>query len=178
MKKCPICRVDLTHVEYEGSRILRCDQCRGHLVSELRLRMITRVNKKPQNELKSEVTTEFDASTLTPVKCPQCHITMRKRLIKLPMLKLHSDVCKHCELVWLDGGELALAQLGYEASVGFIDGQEMKRRAEALRSSPERKAEFEANMRELRKGTPMSEAMHELGDSLLGAILSDRSIWD
>lgn len=93
---------------------------------------------------------------------------MRKQTVRLPGYSLETDVCIPCSLVWLDGGELALAQLGHETKAGFLDAQEMKRRIEELEVSPERKAEFEKNLARLRNAPDLIE---EFSDNITADIL-------
>ncbi len=69
---------------------------------------------------------------------------MVKRPLPVPGFEnLHIDLCRNCSFVWLDGGELALAQLAYQATPGFRDKQEMKRRAAERDADPARKAAFD-----------------------------------
>jgi Zn-finger nucleic acid-binding protein len=97
---------------------------------------------------------------------------MRKQPIELPVLELHSDVCRSCALVWLDGGELALLQLGYQATSKFMDAQEFKRRMEKLEADPELKAQFEERLSRLpRAKKPFAGALEEIGDEILESIL-------
>ena len=79
-----------------------------------------------------------------PIRCPRCHLAMGKQPLRVPGFdNLHLDFCRGCSLVWLDGGELALAQLAYQASPAFREKEEMKRRAAARDADPERKAAFD-----------------------------------
>ena len=126
MKKCPICNVDLLATDYEGFRVMSCGDCGGHLVSLQRFGCIKRVNKKTQVELKGEATSQFKGSTECDIKCPRCHALMGKEVAALPYVEVHTDVCRHCDLVWLDGGELAMLQLGHEASTKFMDSTDIK----------------------------------------------------
>lgn len=169
MKGCPICELPLVPVDYEGLRVFHCPTCKGHLVPTDRLECIERRDEKSAEELKAEASTEFGASTGDVLRCPRCRIRMRKQSLGLPVLDLDCDVCHQCDLVWLDGGELAMLQLGYQASGKFINAQEMKRRFEALEASPERKAEFEANMARL---PDRPDIFDELADDV------GQALWD
>jgi Zn-finger nucleic acid-binding protein len=172
MRNCPICGSPLTRVDYEGFAVLRCDKCRGHLVDLSRVEAIKRTTGKSQEELKTEATTEFHGSNKGLVKCPRCHVPMRKQPVTLPGLAMETDFCRACSLVWFDGGELALAQLGYEATPGFADVQEMKRRMTELEASPARKAAFEKNLAALPEPrSPLAEAMEESAADVLESIL-------
>jgi Zn-finger nucleic acid-binding protein len=175
MKKCPVCRIDLLHTDYEGFRVMQCGQCGGHLVPLQRFESIKRVGRKTQDELKAEASSDFTASSLGTLKCPRCHMSMRKQTTDLPVLDLRTDVCPGCALVWLDGGELALLQLGYQAKSKFINAQEFKHRMQELEASPERKARFERNLARLPDAAdPLQQALGETGAELLGALLRTR----
>ena len=142
-RSCPICSVPLAPVAYEGFQILRCPQCQGHLLDLSRYEAIRRIPHKTLAELEAEAQEGFAGDNPAPIRCPRCHVTMFKKPIAVPGFSLNTDVCRDCALVWLDGGELALAQLAYQASPAFRDVQEMKRRAEALDADPERKAAYD-----------------------------------
>jgi Zn-finger nucleic acid-binding protein len=133
-----------------------------------RLESIKRITRKSLNELKAEASAEFRGSNPGCVRCPYCHMRMSKQPIKLPVLALQMDVCCACSIVWFDGGELALAQLGYEATPGFADAQEMKRRMAELQASPDRKAAFEKNLAKLPEPRGLVE---EAVDKIVGEAL-------
>jgi Zn-finger nucleic acid-binding protein len=143
MRNCPHCRIPLILVDYEGFRIMSCGQCKGHLMYLSRLEPIKRITAKSQQELKDEAAADFKGDNTGKVKCSRCHAPMSKQDIRLPGLNLQIDVCRACSLIWLDGGELALAQLGHEAKGVFANAQELKRRMDEMEASPERKARFE-----------------------------------
>jgi Zn-finger nucleic acid-binding protein len=149
MRKCPVCDIVMARVEYEGFVIMQCGQCRGHLLSLQRLESIKGVGKLTQDELKAEAAEDFVGDNPHRVKCPRCHMTMSKATLNIPLLDLKMDVCRECCLAWLDGGELAFAQLAHETTDRFIDSQELKRRMAELEASPERKAAFEARVAKL-----------------------------
>lgn len=156
MNNCPVCSTPLTQVAYEGFIVQRCEQCKGHLLTSSRLDAIKRITRKSQEELKAEAA-EFHGEHTGRIKCPGCYAPMDKQAIRVPVLTLQMDVCRRCSLVWFDGGELAIAQLGYEATPGFADAQEMKRRMAELEASPARKAAFEKNLAKLPEPTGVVE---------------------
>lgn len=142
-RHCPICAVPLEPETYEGFPVQRCPQCRGHLVDLARYEAIQRTPDKSLAELEAEAKDGFAGDNPAPLRCPRCHNAMRKQPLSVPGFALHMDVCRGCSLVWLDGGELAMAQLAHQASPGFRDTQELKRRAAELQADPERKAAFD-----------------------------------
>ncbi len=163
MKKCPVCDIPLTTVDYTGFNVMQCAQCHGHLVDVSRLNAIERTARKTQDELKAEVRAEYQGDQVTPVKCPTCRMTMRKQPLELPSLTLQLDACQTCALLWLDGGELALAQLQFRTTPVYTDAQELKRRTAELEADPERKAIFEEHLARLPdEKNPLVEAAQEM----------------
>ena len=143
-RDCPICQVPLAPEAYEGFPILRCPQCRGTLLDLSRYEAIRNIPEKTLAELETEARDGFQGDHPAPIRCPRCHLAMGKQPLPVPGFdNLHLDFCRGCSLVWLDGGELALAQLAYQNSPAFRDKQEMKRRAAARDADPERKAAFD-----------------------------------
>jgi Zn-finger nucleic acid-binding protein len=173
MSNCPICTGPLTPAEYEGFAVLRCDNCHGHLARSPRVESIKRSKRKSQTELKAEATAEFHGNNPGRVKCPDCHMLMIKQSIKLPVLALQMDVCTNCSLVWFDGGELALAQLGYESRPGLPTAQEMQRRIEELEASPARKAALQKRIARLPElpSNVVGEVFHEITEQTIDAII-------
>jgi Zn-finger nucleic acid-binding protein len=143
IRPCPLCRVPLEPEDYEGFRVLRCPQCQGHLVELSRFRAIQSLPRKTLAELEAEARAGFQGDTAAPVPCPRCYVTMQKRPLNVPGFDLHLDLCRGCSLAWFDGGELAMAQLGHQATPGFQDRQDHQQRAGALEADPGRKAAFD-----------------------------------
>ncbi|MGD9782823.1 MAG: zf-TFIIB domain-containing protein [Kiritimatiellia bacterium] len=140
-RDCPLCAVPLERETYEGFPIWRCPQCHGTLLDLSRYQSIKSIPEKSLAELETEARDGFQGDNPHPIRCPRCHLAMDKRPLQVPGFEnLHLDLCRSCALVWLDGGELALAQLAHQATPAFRDKQEMKRRAAALDADPERKA--------------------------------------
>lgn len=143
-RDCPICAVPLEEESYEGFPIWRCPQCHGTLLDLSRYESIKRIPEKTLAELETEARDGFAGDHPGLVRCPRCRGIMVKQPLPVPGFDdLHADHCRGCALVWLDGGELALAQLAYQATPAFRDKQEMKRRAAARDADPERKAAFD-----------------------------------
>ena len=171
-RPCPVCRVPLRPDTYEGLLILRCPQCQGHLLERTRFDAIRRIPGKTLAELEAEAQAGFAGDHPGPVRCPACRITMTPRPLAVPGFHLRLDLCRACALVWLDGGELALAQLAYQASPQFRDTQELKRRAEALEADPARKAAFDEALAKLPEARdPFREGLGEaFRDALFRAL--------
>lgn len=140
MTTCPHCAVFLEVETYENFQILRCPQCNGHLIDCSRYESIKRIPKKTLTELENEARKEFKGDTSEPIRCPRCHIKMLKMPLPAPGFDLHFDLCSPCHLIWLDGGELAMAQLAHQASPAFRQSQKRKQRAAELEADPKRRA--------------------------------------
>ena len=141
-RNCPHCAIALEPEDYEGFRVLRCPECSGHLVDLMRYEAIKRLPRKTLAELEAEAQAGFQGDSAHVLHCPRCHVAMQKRPLHVPGFDLHLDICRPCSLAWLDGGELAMAQLGHQSTPGFQDRQAHRERAEALEADPDRKAAF------------------------------------
>ena len=160
--KCPACEMDLAMGEKSGHQVLRCGRCKGLLIPNWRYDLMRRLDR-PTSEVQAEARAELGRDTKDPARCPRCRERMEKQAVKLPRLDVLVDRCRRCALVWLDGGELALVQLAARNTPQHAQAMELKRRAVARDSDPERKARFEeavSRMPELR--TPMDEAWDEM----------------
>ena len=161
-RNCPSCAVPLAPETYEGFPVLRCPDCAGHLLDLSRYEAIRRLPEKSLAELEAEAKETFAGDNPAAIRCPRCHLAMERLPLSVPGFELHRDLCRACALVWLDGGELALAQLAYQATPAFRDRQELKRRAAALEADPERKAAFEEALAQLPlTPDPFREGVHE-----------------
>jgi Zn-finger nucleic acid-binding protein len=164
MKKCPICKVEVGIITYEGFKIMHCPKCRGHLLPLARLAPI----RVPQAQLKDEVARDFKKDHKEKINCPKCMMFMKKEKLKIPVLSVFIDVCRTCELVWLDAGELALLQLAHETSRTFANMQDLKRRMDILEASPERKKELEEAIARLPDATnPFEDGIREATDEFI-----------
>ena len=171
MKKCPTCDVALAHEMYEQTPIDRCPQCRGVFLSRARLEMIRHRRDTAADDLKREARDEFRGDTRHVIRCPRCRGLMDKRPLASRFAQLTLDVCRGCDGVWLDGGELALAQLVYEASTRGRESQEFQRRMAALAADPARRQRFEEALARLPEELPGQAA--EVSDMLLADFVSD-----
>lgn len=157
MKICPVCRVALVITHYEGRELLRCPQCHGHLVMNWVLEALKRSEIASNEDLKREAMAESPPARAAALLCPYCARTMKRRAEPLGPYALNTDFCPQCSRVWLDGGELALAQLAYRSGRRRLD-REMQARAAALDADPARRAEFERQLAELPEDFPSSES--------------------
>jgi Zn-finger nucleic acid-binding protein len=144
--RCPLCNVDLVRLTYEGLKIEQCASCRGVLVSDDRLAGIKTKRERSKQQLEAELDSSRKPDTAKRVRCPGCWEQMEKERCKKPQ-PFFIDRCEECRLVWLDGGEVAAVQLGYQASGPGRESRELQRRLAEM--SPERRAEFERNLAEL-----------------------------
>ena len=154
MKNCPVCSEDFVQIEYEGEAVLRCPKCRGSVRPGYRLEIIRHRQLRKTDELKAEAQSEFSHDTKDKIRCPRCHGKMEKRPIDGRYPSLTLDHCRNCDWIWLDGGELPLAQLLFETSARNAVQRDMQKRAAELEASPERKAEFEKNLAALPDDLP------------------------
>lgn len=147
--KCPVCVVDLKRILYEGFTVLHCLKCHGYLLGAKRLESIKRTDKLSVELLKAEISGQSHCDTAEIIRCSRCLRTMKKQFIAAPA-SLHIDVCRDCETVWLDGGELARLQLAHQISMRGRDAAEFRRRHRAM--TPEQKAQFASDIEKLSSG--------------------------
>ncbi|MCA9114731.1 MAG: zf-TFIIB domain-containing protein [Planctomycetaceae bacterium] len=141
--KCPVCGTSLTQAKYEGVPIYHCLECRGFLASRSRAMGIRHKADRSPEILLDEAKTQLLADTRKTIRCPTCRDLMRKESIPgAAQFKL--DVCHRCDLIWFDGGELALFQLAWEASPQGQESAKMQERHQNM--SDEERAQLEADI--------------------------------
>jgi len=173
MKRCPTCGKGLRREVYEREAIFRCPGCRGVLVAGYHLDLIKHRKVRTTEALKTEAHEEFHGNTEKAVTCPRCLTPMAKRPFASRYARLSTDTCPKCRFVWLDGGELALLQLVFEASAQARDTADFQQRMRTMLSSPARHERFEADLARLPKDLPevSGDATDRLVLELVGALL-------
>lgn len=162
--RCPACRtINLKRDTYEGVNVDKCPQCLGHLIPRLRSEGIQRRSKLSQEDLTTQVMLDRGEDTQKLLGCPRCGERMRK-VNKARPTRFQIDLCRECDLLWLDGGELALLQLAYEDSAQGRESREMQRRHEEM--SQERKRQLHNNMKQLPKPSFQRGVFGEIFDAL------------
>jgi len=116
MKECPRCNKALIKRMYEGTSIMFCMHCKGHLVDEKSfIKILARHDEPVYKDILEEAKKlgnrviegkkPKDLDGFPAIKCPRC---------KRPMSKVfHSystfivlDKCRACKLIWFDEKEL------------------------------------------------------------------------
>lgn len=175
MKHCPHCQEALHAEAYEDIPVWRCPACRGALVAGYRFDLILGRRGRTAEELAEEARREFSADTRRQIRCPRCRGTMGKRAIRGCFGKLAMDVCPSCSYVWLDGGELAVAQIAFAGSPSGRDIFEREDRMKRLENDPAAKAAFERDLAALPDELPGGELLQsaEPGeDPVLDALMT------
>ena len=173
IRKCPVCRdVPLVRVAYEGFPVFKCPDCKGYLVEQRRVRSIERARGHGTEELVREAKEERQADSQEVRLCPRCHQRMQKRALPAPA-SCRVDVCESCRMVWFDGGELARLQLWYESTAKGRDEAALRERLKGM--SPQRRAEFERNLKKLpRRG---GESAAELCAEICRSMFLGKGLW-
>jgi Zn-finger nucleic acid-binding protein len=141
-------------------------QCHGYLLSRKRLEGIQASPATSIEQLKQEVINESQPDTTEAIRCPRCMRKMDKNFIEAPA-SLHIDVCRECDFIWLDGGELGRLQLAHEMKPQAQEARRFRERLKAM--TAEEREQFEADMAKLpdeKKTLP-----------LLFSMLSGRGPW-
>jgi Zn-finger nucleic acid-binding protein len=102
---------------------------------------------------------------------------MEKRPLSSRYTKLRVDICRKCDSVWLDGGELAAAQLIFEASTRGQEALEYGQRMKQLEADPARKQALEESMARLpdEKQHDAEDYQGEILDDILWLIMKVRT---
>lgn len=122
VQTCPACGMGLDRVYYEGVPIWRCQGCRGVLVKSGQIsRIIIRDERTLSDKVRDEAE-QIKQATLKskgryiPVSppqltCPVCGNQMERSFYRalLPH-RVEIDVCRLCQLLWLDEHEIEIIQ--------------------------------------------------------------------
>ncbi len=130
---CPKCGVRLARDQYENAAVYLCTSCSGYLVKRNRLLLIKQSRERSEEVLKQEAAQQSAEDTQEILRCPHCRaVKMRKERVRVePEGEFLLDVCKKCDHVWFDGGELARWQLDHEAGESAREAEEFRRRVES-----------------------------------------------
>ena len=151
---CPKCSRPLSRTTYENVRVMQCEECLGYLVVRKRLRLIKSLREQSPEALQSEADTQQVPDTQEQIGCPRCRVeTMNKERVRIAADDFfHLDVCRKCDRVWLDGGELARLQIKFEQSAKAVEAFAHQERLRSF--TDEQRAEFQERIDKL----PRSES--------------------
>jgi Zn-finger nucleic acid-binding protein len=110
------------------------------------------IERNPEMD-KAVLETELQNSddSIMPLTCPRCKISMKKKDAPYG-LDFKLDICKGCNLIWLDNGELEALQIAFEETPGGKDILERRRLMEEM--SNERKEQLNKNISKARDYIP------------------------
>lgn len=146
--KCPVCKTSkLVRAKYEGLAVRHCEKCKGYLVLRNRLDGIKVKREKSDEDFLKELAESKGEDTKRRLICSRCTRGMEKQVRRCGPERYFVDECKDCNLIWLDGGELARFQLQYENS---DKAEELFRFRDRLATmTDEERKEYEANIAKL-----------------------------
>lgn len=107
---CPVCAIPLEVAKLDDRYpVSQCPNCRGLLLDRTDFRETLRARRSAATSPPGPPR-EFDREELQrDVSCPQC----KRAMSTLPYLgpgNIVIDTCDHCDLIWLDYGELQQAE--------------------------------------------------------------------
>ena len=110
-----------------------------------RMAQIQSNRETSSEQLEHHAEKQATADSTGLIRCPRCRVQrMNKEKIQFdqrPEESFQLDVCRKCQMIWFDGGELAKLQLDYESSIKAIDQMERQQLAQSL--SEDRKEQLE-----------------------------------
>ena len=137
--KCPRCNLPLIRVQMDDVNLNQCGKCQGNLVVPDRLTRLAATASKSVSDLMDDWREYPPIDTSAKCRCPECRSVMEKHDVK-GGVKFEHSVCRACDWIWLDPGEIELYQLAYLVS---DKGKEAKRFKEIHENmTPEQKAEL------------------------------------
>ncbi len=100
---CPRCGKPLNLEKHLHGGLWRCPQCSGVAANLTVLR----------RQLAEDVVRDFwrkamDASEPSPHKCPSCSRALREFVARHEDQSLRLDLCRQCQMMWFDPGELEI----------------------------------------------------------------------
>lgn len=161
---CPNCNHPLVRIRYAEVNVFQCNQCRGHLVENHRVKTIERKRDKDIAALAGEIGASDGADTIHKIRCPRCRNRMDKKLVKASR-KFSVDECRNCDYVWLDGGELAAIQVAFSAREQTVEINRMRKRLASMTEA--QRNEYETRIANLiERGTEM-ELMNAVAEEMV-----------
>jgi Zn-finger nucleic acid-binding protein len=103
--ECPSCRGSLLHAAAGGRPIQVCSACHGALVAMSSFMAVVAVVRFFEGQSLDVLPMRQQKPGDRQVACPSCGHAMRSHLYGGPG-NIVMDTCEHCELNWLDKGEL------------------------------------------------------------------------
>jgi Zn-finger nucleic acid-binding protein len=98
---CPKCNVPLSQKFIVKKRLWKCNKCRGIMINSAVLKHF--LGQKAVNEFYRSANTH---NALTNKKCPSCRQSLNEFKIYRNDEDIYLDLCKHCQLIWFDEGEI------------------------------------------------------------------------
>ncbi len=169
---CPTCRRPLKRATYENIQVMQCEECFGYLVARTRLKLIKGAREQKPEALRSEAQTERAPDTQERIRCPHCRVeAMRKERVRVGGdEEFHLDVCRKCDRVWLDGGELARLQMKFEQSAKALEAFARQERLQTF--DDQQRTELEERIDKLREQPELFGAsLTEVGFGVAGLLL-------
>ena len=165
---CPTCDVSLDRVKYESVTVSQCPQCMGYLVNRNRVILIKTKQDHSPETLQAEVAAQSHPDAQSNIRCPKCRgRQMSKERVPVDTdNEFFLDVCRDCNVVWFDGGELARLQIQYESSMKAIEAYAFQQKAQ--KRTEEQEEEFQRNLAALPKRNNWLESLFQ--ESLLGMV--------
>ncbi len=103
---CPVCKVPLTNMSYDGVSFAECPQCAGIWLHRDGLKQLKAQNVEHLNQIDvMNVPQKVAVSQPAIMDCPECGYAMERfrYMIDSPVML---DCCNTCDGLWIDDGEL------------------------------------------------------------------------
>lgn len=115
MARCPICKIQIERIPYEGVGVHHCGKCGGYWLTKISLDAI--LNRRelvmPPAVQAQMLKMAEESNTIRKLICLVCGVEMVKTPFK-QWSAVQLDRCPRCEGLWFDRGELEKCQLIWE----------------------------------------------------------------
>lgn len=128
MPRCPVCRIAIDLIKYEGVPVYNCGTCGGYWLTGARLDLIlARREVVMPDAVQVKMIALAEASdSQTELWCWTCGKAMVREPFK-HWNEIQLDRCPKCGGLWLDRGELEKCQIYWEYMQDHPDSEEAQR---------------------------------------------------
>jgi Zn-finger nucleic acid-binding protein len=115
MARCPVCKIQIERIPYEGVGVHHCGKCGGYWLTRISLDAI--LNRRelvmPPAVQAQMLKLAEESNSIGRLICVMCGVQMVKEPFK-QWSGVQLDRCPRCEGLWFDRGELEKCQIIWE----------------------------------------------------------------
>lgn len=115
MARCPVCKIQIERIPYEGVGVHHCGKCGGYWLTKISLDAVLHRRElvMPPAVQAQMLKLAEESNTIRKLVCLVCGVEMLKTPFK-QWTVVQLDRCPRCDGLWFDRGELEKCQLIWE----------------------------------------------------------------